>query len=92
MSDANRAAFLLQEMLGVDGDEGLIRLVWAEALHGRGRTSEAQRAIRLAAMRIRERASRIGDERLRHGFLEEVAEHRRTLSLEKLWRADAEPS
>ena len=76
----------------MDGGEALIRLVWAEALQRCGRTSEAQRAIRKAATRIRERASKIADERLLQCFLEQVAEHRRTLSLEQLWRADEELS
>jgi tetratricopeptide (TPR) repeat protein len=83
---AARAAHdLLEQMGGIDGGEGTIRLVWAEALEAVGEREAARAAIAQARDKLAAVAARISDEDLRKSFLERVPDHARTLELAGRW-------
>jgi hypothetical protein len=77
--DAREAIGLLRKLGGIDEGEAAVRLAWARALAAAG-DPEAAEALAEARARLLARASRIGDERLRASFLENVPEHAATLS------------
>ena len=78
---ATRAHALLEQLGEIEELEGLVRLVHAEALGAAGQAEAARDAITRAVDRLYARASRIGNEHWRQGFLERVPDHARTLSL-----------
>ncbi len=84
---ARAAQALLDELGGVEEGEAMIRLALAEALEASGLTPEARAAIEVARARLRERAGRIGDPRVKRAFLEDVPEHARTQALAEEWRS-----
>jgi tetratricopeptide (TPR) repeat protein len=82
---ATEAVKRLEQGAGVGEGEQFARLVYAEALHASGDHDGAARAIRYAAMRLRENAAKISDPKWRESYLERVPEHARTIMLEKAW-------
>ncbi|MFZ5891088.1 MAG: protein kinase domain-containing protein [Myxococcota bacterium] len=66
--------------------ESLVRLVYAETLHGCGEIEAARTALRIAHDRLMERAGRIADPERRRAFLEGVPENARTLALIAEWK------
>lgn len=82
---AAQALDALRERGGIEGDEALVHLVHAEALHACGREAQARAAIAAARARLLERAARIGDAAWRKSFLDNVPEHARTLALARDW-------
>ncbi len=67
---------------GLEEVDALARLTYAEALLATGATSEARDVARRGADRLRARAARIQDPRLRAQFLERVRENARLLELD----------
>jgi hypothetical protein len=84
---ATRSKAILTELGMVDEGDAAIRLVHAEALHACGRPDEARAAIAVACDELRARAEKIGDERWRRSFLEQVPENARSFAREREWRA-----
>jgi eukaryotic-like serine/threonine-protein kinase len=79
LGEARRAFDLLQSLGGIDGGESLIRFVWAAALAASDDAGAAS-AFADAATRLRARANKILDQRLRESFLASVAENAQTLA------------
>ena len=75
------AMAFLEESGRIEGDEALVRLVHAEALHDTGDRKAARQAIAAARIRLLGRADRITDPTFRDRFLEDVPDNARTLSL-----------
>ena len=65
--------------VGSGADEGIIRLMYAEALHANGKLPEARIAIRAARDRLLQRAEQITTAHYRESFLRRVPEHSATL-------------
>jgi tetratricopeptide (TPR) repeat protein len=63
--------------------EGFVRLVHVEALRANGRADEAAAALAVARERVLARAKTLTDPQLHRAFLEDMAEHRRTLERSK---------
>jgi serine/threonine protein kinase/tetratricopeptide (TPR) repeat protein len=82
---ASRAMAILTELGMVDEGDAAIRLVHAEALFACGRREEARAAIAVACDELRARAEKIGDERWRRSFLEQVPENARSFAKEREW-------
>jgi tetratricopeptide (TPR) repeat protein len=82
---AAEAQSLLDAVGGVDGDEQLIRLAFAEAAWTSGDHEAAMAAISVAQTRLLDRAARIGDLDLRTCFLQGVPENARTLFCAEQW-------
>jgi hypothetical protein len=82
---AAAAKKLLDDMGGIDGGEGLIRLVWAEALHATGDLEGARAAIASARDWLLGMADKIDDAAIRQIFLERVPDNARTLALAATW-------
>ena len=61
--------------------ESATRLALAEALYANGDLAESEAALATARRRLLERASRLLEPRHRHGFLNTLPDHRRTLLL-----------
>lgn len=79
---AASAGMMAFDSLGaMEGGEGFLRLVHAEALLAMGHEDEAHGAITAANERLISRAARIADPQRRESFLEHVPEHARTLEL-----------
>ena len=81
---ANDAAEALARVKTVDEGEAFTLLTHAETLFAVGQTDSAMHAIRRARDRIIERAAQL-DVKLRHTFLEEVRENKRTVDLALEW-------
>jgi hypothetical protein len=62
-----------------------VRLAHAEALHATGALDAARHAIADARERLLAIADRIGDPAYRHGFLHNIPENARTLTLARRW-------
>ena len=75
------AALLLARLGSIADGETAVRLTLAESLEAVGAVERAQEELRVACVRLLERAGRIGDEASRRAFLEAVPEHARTLAL-----------
>jgi eukaryotic-like serine/threonine-protein kinase len=86
LSAAREAIDALEEVGRVPEGEGIVRLVWAEALDAAGRRAEAEAAIASANEALERRAARLKDPESRAHFLD-IAEHRRTLELARAWSA-----
>ncbi|WP_437733308.1 protein kinase domain-containing protein [Sorangium sp. So ce1335] len=85
---AARAAFESVERLGgLDEDDALVRLTWAEALHACGEGDAARAALAAAREILRAEADTIESPALRRSFLEAVPEHARILALAEAWGA-----
>ncbi|XYI02945.1 serine/threonine-protein kinase PknK [Sorangium sp. So ce1128] len=83
---AARGAFELMECFGgLDEDEALVRLAWAEALHACGGGGAAQAALAAALDQLRVEADAIEFLALRRSFLEAVPEHARVFALAEVW-------
>jgi tetratricopeptide (TPR) repeat protein len=78
---AEEAMALLDELGTIEEGEAMVRLAYAESLLARGAADDARAALDRARARVLERAEKIGDERWRRSFLENVPEVMRTLSL-----------
>jgi hypothetical protein len=85
---ATEAAELLEEMGGAEEGEALARLVLARALDGSGRRADARSTIARAADRIRARAAKIAEPRIRERFTRGVPENAKTLELEAQLRGE----
>jgi tetratricopeptide (TPR) repeat protein len=73
-------------MLGkLEEDEGLARLLFAEAAWASGSQGRAREAIAVARKRVLDRAEKIEDPAWRRSFLERVPENARTLELARAW-------
>lgn len=81
LSAAREAHQLLEELGVIDEYEGLIRLVYAEALLVNGREEEGRAALSAARERLLLRAEKIATPKWRQSFLFRVAEHAKTLAL-----------
>jgi hypothetical protein len=81
---AGEALGLLEALGSIEG-EGLIRLVFAEALMACGEREASRGAIDAARARLLERAGRIEDDELRASFLTAVWENARTIELAHSW-------
>jgi tetratricopeptide (TPR) repeat protein len=84
---ASEAHELLERLHGIEEGEGLVRLVWAEALASVGERERARAAFLEAERMLLERAARITDESWRRSFLEAVPEHALTMAAAARWRA-----
>jgi tetratricopeptide (TPR) repeat protein len=82
---AQRAKAILDSPAGVEDGHVLIRLVYAEGLHGTGDLAGARAAIEEARTRLLEAASKISDPALARSFLDNVPENARTLELARQW-------
>ena len=78
---AAEAHALLERLGTIEEFEGLVRLVHAETLEALGQTDAARQALARATDRLHERASRIGNETWRQGFLLRVPHHAATMVL-----------
>ncbi len=87
LAAAAEAMTLLESLGGLDEGEAMVRLSFAESLDATGDRAGAAHAIARARARIEETAARIGDPTWRQSFLENVADCRRTLELDRLWNA-----
>jgi len=76
---AEEAMQHLRTLGGLEEGEGLVRLVYAEALDAVDREEDAKTAILTARSRLYERAARISNIAWRATFLEVVPDHARTL-------------
>lgn len=81
LAHATESQDLLEELGSIEDGEGLARLTWVEVLRANGEREKAIAALDRAQQRLRERADKISDPVLRRSFLENVPEHRETLSL-----------
>ncbi|MBE7480322.1 MAG: protein kinase [Polyangiaceae bacterium] len=81
LGHATESHYLLEELGSIEDGEGLARLTWVEVLRANGEREKASAALDRAQQRLRERADKISDPALRRSFLENVPEHRETLSL-----------
>ncbi len=91
LEHARAAQMLLDTLGGVDEGEGLIRLVYAEALAAAGLRAAAAEAIGRAAARLQERAAHITPPSWQQSFLDRVPEHARTLALAAEWLEGTAP-
>jgi eukaryotic-like serine/threonine-protein kinase len=82
---ARQAAAQLDELGTVDEGDAEVRLACAESLAAAGHPDEARQAIRLARLRLLERAERIGDPDHRQHFLADIPAHARTIALARQW-------
>jgi tetratricopeptide (TPR) repeat protein len=78
---AREAMEILDGLSGIEDGESLIRLAYAEAHAAGGDLRRARLAAREAGMRLRARADKVQDPKLRASFLERVPENARTLAL-----------
>jgi serine/threonine protein kinase len=78
---AREAMEILDSLSGIEDGESLIRLAYAEAHAAGGDLRRARAAAREAGLRLRARAAKVLDPRLRASFLERVPENFRTLAL-----------
>ena len=85
---ADKAMAILDQLGGAGPEEGLWRLVYAEALDGCGRRDQAIEAIGAARERLLARVELIADGEAKAAFLQGVAEHRRTMELARRWTQD----
>jgi tetratricopeptide (TPR) repeat protein len=80
--DAAREAYGLLESLGtIEEGEGMVRLVYAEALAANGETEAFTRAIIVARDQVLTKADGIRDVAGREGFVTAIVDHARTLAL-----------
>ena len=82
---ARKAQSELEELGTIEEGEGLVRLVYAEALRAAGHDDEARAAIVAARARLEARAAKIGEPGHRESFLANVPENARTMELEEEW-------
>ncbi|MEO7092188.1 MAG: serine/threonine-protein kinase PknK, partial [Polyangiales bacterium] len=92
LNEARQANDFLEKGGVLDEGEGLVRLVYAEALWANERQVEGRAAIGTARRRLVERSLRIRDENLRKSFLERVPENARTLELALAWTPAPPPA
>ena len=86
---AARAAMQIIETVGpLDQGESLVRLAYAEALDACGQREQARQVLATARSRLLDHAAQIEDPAWRKAFLDNIAEHRRTLKLWRTWNAD----
>ena len=78
---AREAMEILDGLSGIEDGESLIRLAYAEAHAAGGDLRRARAAAREAGIRLRARAEKVLDPKLRASFLDRVPENRRTLAL-----------
>ena len=78
---AREAMEILESLSGIEDGESMIRLAYAEAHAAGGDLRRARAAAREAGVRLRARADKVLDPRLRASFLERVPENARTLAL-----------
>jgi hypothetical protein len=83
---AEEAHELLERLHGIEEGEGLVRLVWADALAAVGERERARAAFLDAERMLLQRAARITDESWRRSFLEAIPEHALTLAAAARWR------
>ncbi|WP_437671589.1 serine/threonine-protein kinase [Sorangium sp. So ce131] len=89
---AAREAFEIVERLGgLDEDEAIVHLAWAEALHACGDGGAARTALAAARDQLHAEANAIESPALRRSFLEAVPEHARILALAEAWGVPASP-
>jgi tRNA A-37 threonylcarbamoyl transferase component Bud32/tetratricopeptide (TPR) repeat protein len=81
LGTAKRAMAALEAAGKTAIGEAAIRLAFTEALRATGDDAGAAAALAMAKERLLARAKTLTDSRLRRGFLEDVAEHARTLQL-----------
>jgi serine/threonine protein kinase len=78
---AREAMEILEGLSGIEDGESMIRLAYAEAHAADGDLRRARAAAREAGLRLRARADKVLDPKLRASFLERVPENARTLAL-----------
>jgi tetratricopeptide (TPR) repeat protein len=81
LAAAHRGAAMLEELGRIDEGEAFIRLALAETLAAAGEREAARVAVAVAWARLRERADKIQDPRVRESFLKRVPENARTAFL-----------
>ncbi|MEP7121854.1 MAG: protein kinase [Byssovorax sp.] len=81
ISAAREAMEILEGLSGIEDGESMIRLAYAEAHAAGGDLRRARGAAREAGLRLRARADKVLDPKLRASFLERVPENARTLAL-----------
>ncbi len=84
LEQARASRAMLTEVGALEEGEGLVRLILAEALFVAGQKDEARTVLTEAASEVRRKAQSITDEESQRSFLA-IAEHLRTLELEKEW-------
>ncbi|MEQ8274137.1 MAG: protein kinase [Deltaproteobacteria bacterium] len=92
LASAEQAMKRLAEVGAIEEGEGLVRLVFAEALHANGRGARAEDVIREARTLLFARAARITDLTWRSSFVDRVMEHRRTIELAEAWGLEDVPT
>jgi tetratricopeptide (TPR) repeat protein len=78
---SRKAMEILDGLSGIEDGESMIRLAYAEAHAAGGDLRRARAAAREAGLRLRARADKVLDPKLRSSFLERVPENARTLAL-----------
>ncbi|WP_437907047.1 protein kinase [Sorangium sp. So ce327] len=85
LAAAREAIELVERLGGLDEDEALVRLAWAETLHACGDVDAARAALVAARDQLHAEADAIESADLRRSFLEAVPEHARILALAEVW-------
>ncbi|WP_438041719.1 serine/threonine-protein kinase [Sorangium sp. So ce128] len=85
LAAARVAIELVERFGGLDEDEALVRLAWAETLHACGDVDAARAALVAARDQLHAEVDAIESPDLRRSFLEAVPEHARILALAEVW-------
>ncbi|WP_159397690.1 serine/threonine-protein kinase [Sorangium cellulosum] len=91
LAAAREALEIVERLGGLDEDEAIVHLAWAEALHACGDGGAARTALAAARDQLHAEADAIESPALRRSFLEAVPEHARILALAEAWGAPASP-
>lgn len=89
LTTARRAVHMFEERKAFGFKGTFASVIFAEALRASGAHEEAREAIAVARDRLLAMAARVENRELRRTFLENVAEHVRTLQLAKEWLGEA---
>ncbi|WP_155797944.1 hypothetical protein [Sorangium cellulosum] len=85
LAAARAAIEIVTRVGGLDEDEALVHLAWAEALDACGDEAAARAALAAAFNELRAEADAIESPPLRRSFLEGVPEHARIRALAEAW-------